>query len=627
MRGVLALVVREVAERRRVLLAAALAATIPFLAPVARGLHGTVAREARETTAVILALGFAGVLSAALGWSVLSRELADGRISFYFSRPLSGAAIWAGKLSAAFLLAIGAAAIVWLPALAASRFRVELPGLPGWALWAVPAGSLFVILLAHAAGVALRARSALLAADAACFVVLYFGGLWVVSRLVRRQAMTPVVRGLEATVVGLLAGLVVGGLAAVLRGRIDIRRAHRALSLWIWGSFGAALAGFGLYAAWVLSPKPADLHLAGAVPAPRGTWVAVSGDARSAPAGFLVDAATGRSLFAGSAWPKGFGWFPAAISGDGIHAAWFEPTGDPGPYDLVAMHLDDPDARPRRTTVSIPTLPLPFHLALSPDGSRFATIADGTLSIGDLATGRSLGSLRVREDDQPLLGMFLGNDRFRTFGWSWGQLDLGEFDVARRSFTRLGSIPGLEGWYSFCVDRSGRRLLVRERAGVRLRLFSAENGEPIALLAAQTAQRSSWARFLSDGRIVFATADGTTARVRLFDAQGTPVREIPLPSSVGLMLGGEPEPGKVFVALPKGEAFWEGSLLYLVDLDRGKVEKKADDLTPVTFFEYGVSRPAVGPEAAKLFYGPGRSLVRFDPATGERKTLLPGGRH
>ncbi len=622
MRGLLALMLREISERRRVLLAAALAATIPFLVPVARGLHAVSAREARVTTAVYLALGFAAVLSAALGWSVLSRDLADGRISFYYSRPLSGVAIWAGKIAAAFLLAIGAAAIVWVPALAASRFRIELPGLPEWTLWAVPAGSLVAILIAHAAGVALRARSALLAADAACLVLVYFGGLWIVSRLVRRQAETPMFRGLKATGVALLIGVLAGGLAAVLRGRTDIRRAHRALSLWLWGSLGATLAGFAGYAAWVLFSRPADLTLAGAIPAPRGTWVAINGDARSAPAGFLVDTATGRWLRAGSEWGSGFGWFPPAISGDGAHAAWFEPTGDPGPYDLVFTRLDDAQARPRPTTVSIPTLPLRLQLALSPDGSRFATLNEGTLSIGDIPTGRSVGSARIREDDVPLLGAFLGNDRFRTYGWGTSQLDLGEFDVTRRTFAKLGSISGLTGWYDFCADPAGRRILVRERGGVRLRLFDAQNGQPIAELALEPPQRSSKMRFLSDGRIAYATTDGTTARVRLFTEGGEPIHEIRMPSFPRLWLGGEPEPGKVIVAAPRGEG--GGSLLYLVDLERGIAEKKAEDLTPVTFFEYGVSRPTTGPEAAKLFYGPGRSLVWFDPAMGERRTILPG---
>jgi hypothetical protein len=624
MRGLLALMLREISERRRVLLAAALAATIPFLVPVARGLHALSAREARVTTAVYLALGFAAVLSAALGWSVLSRDLADGRISFYFSRPLSGVAIWAGKIAAAFLLAIGAAAIVWVPALAASRFRIELPGLPEWTLWAVPAGSLFVVLLAHVAGVALRARSALLAADAACLVVVYFSGLWIVSRLVRRQAETPMFRGLKATGVALLIGVLAGGLAAVLRGRTDIRRAHRALSLWLWGSLGATLAGFAGYAAWVLFSRPADLTLAGAIPAPRGTWVAVNGDARSAPAGFLVDTATGRWLRAGSAWQTGFGWFGPAISADGVHAAWFEPTGDPGPYDLIALRLDQPDAQPRRTTVPIPTLPFPLYLALSPDGSRFATMSSGTLSIGDIATGRSLGSARVREDDAPLLGTFLDNDRFRTYGWGTGQLDLGEFDVVRRTFARLGSISGLTGSYDFRVDLAGERILLRESRGVRLRLFDAGNAAPIARLVDEPPQWSTGMRFLSDGRIAFASADESAARLRLFDAGGALLREIPLPSSPRMMLGGEPEPGKVLVAFSKDALWIDGSALYLVDLERGTFEKKADDLTPAYYFEYGAPRRTWGPEAAKLFYGPGRSLVRFDPTTGERRTILPG---
>ncbi len=625
MKGFFALVRRDLFERRLAFQAAALAALIPFLVPVVRGLRGLEAREARESTAVLLAMAFAAVLSAALGWTALNRDLADRRIAFYFSRPLPEVAIASGRLASAFLIAVGTAAILWLPCLIVSRGQTVLTHLPNWTPWAVLGGSAVLVLLFNAAGLVLRSRSSLLALDAAMILLAGIACLWASERLLRRVAFVPTRRGLAAAAGILVLGLFVGALAALRRGRVDIRAAHRAFSLRLWASLGIAAAAFAAYSAWVLSAGPQDLLLVGASPAPRGNWVAVNGEARGASAGFLLDAKSGAYRAAGAPW--GFqdwsGWFGPSFSNDGRTAAWFEAKGREGPYELVVLPLDDPAARPRPTGYTV--VSVPHELVLSADGSRFATISSGGVSVADVASGRLLASARVADEGTTVFGGFIDRNLFRAYGWARTRLDISELDVARRTLRRTATISGLEGTYTFCVDTSGERLLVREHGGTRLSLFDGKSGSRLAVLAEGPRQASSWAAFLSDGRAVFATSGDSGARLRVFAADGAPLRSIELPSTPRILLGAEAEPGKIVVGATDN-SFWEGAASYLVDADGGGARKIADDLTPVSWSYIPVRPVPAGSEAAKLFYGPGRSLVRLDPLTGERRVVLEGRR-
>ena len=70
----------------------------------------------RSGVALGLALIVSLVLAMALGGSVIARDLGERRLGFYFARPISGGAIWAGKLAAAAVLAVGAGVLVLLPA-------------------------------------------------------------------------------------------------------------------------------------------------------------------------------------------------------------------------------------------------------------------------------------------------------------------------------------------------------------------------------------------------------------------------------------------------------------------------------------------------------------------------------
>jgi hypothetical protein len=95
---------RELAEKQFVLLAAIAFALLACLVPFVPGVHAGQKREAIVVVSTVLAVGFTLGLSTILGATIIGRDLSEGRLSFYFSRPIPAAAIWFGKLIAALVL-------------------------------------------------------------------------------------------------------------------------------------------------------------------------------------------------------------------------------------------------------------------------------------------------------------------------------------------------------------------------------------------------------------------------------------------------------------------------------------------------------------------------------------------
>jgi hypothetical protein len=627
MKGFLAVARREIEEKRFVFLAAAVASLVPFAVPVVRGMHGANAAEARDWTAVMLAVTFAAGLAAALGGTVVASDLVEHRLGFYFSRPLSGLAIWAGKLGAACLIALGAAAIVYFPTLAENRGRIILLDLPEKTPGLFFLGVIAVVLLWHAAAVAMRPRSALLAADLAAFIVLALGALFIVQQLAMAMAGEALRRGQNMLIVAAAVALAVSGFVAVTRGRTDSRAAHRALSASLWGILAVGVAAVGVYTAWVFSATPHDLQsVASVIPAGRGTWIMVQGEARGAQPAFLFDTATGRYQRAGADWR----W--PVLSPDGTRAFWLQSSGPRSPFEGMIWNLSDPDSKPARTILSFPDTPTPF---LSEDGERLAAISGGLLSIYDLASGTNLGSARLGDRRFYPRGYFLDRNRFRLFRDnlvvtpSARSVDILEFDVATKTLTVTGSIDLLKSIF-FTASPAGNRLLCHEGAGFSLR--DARSGALLATLVDSIPTPRSPGRFLSDGRIVVPVVRGSEAHLELFNRDGRLERTVPIPARDRIALGGEAAPGKLVVAAEGIASERESRAIFLVDLSSGEVRKVGDRLFPVVYSAGWISnrpnyQPEPGSEATRLFFGPGRSLVHLDPLTGERRVILGDGKN
>jgi hypothetical protein len=139
------------------------------------------------------------------------------------------------------------------------------------------------------------------------------------------------------------------------------------------------------------------------------------------------------------------------------------------------------------------------------------------------------------------------------------------------------------------------------------------------------------AEFLSDGRIAVAEASADGARLRILGADGGEETAVPLGPGGSIALAGEPASGRIIVVVrPAPRATTFDSKILLVDISTGEARKIADGLFPVSAHAWWFAgdptlSPAPGSEAVKLFFGPGYSLVRLDPFTGERRTVVPGG--
>jgi hypothetical protein len=618
MKAFIAIVRREILERRAILYAAAVAALSPLVLPLMRGRSGHDAADLRGGAALLIAAAFALGFALALGSSLLVPRIASRRIGFDFARPVSGSALWFGSAGAATLLALSSAAIIWFPArlVGTPNLWSELvrdPGLQGLSAIGFVLAIPVLFSVVHGVTLAFRSHSPALVLDALLCAAVVIGVAAAVFRLPEFLASGPRVGVLFGLAVAAGVAFLAAGLASVSGGRTDIRAAHRAFSTALWTILAAAVVAANLYGIWVMSAGPSAVAANGFWfrPADEGPWIEISGQARGARAEFLYDTATGRFERT-----RTVDWRGPVLSGNGKRAAWVE-GGDGGPpsHPLRIRALDDPSAKPVGTRLLIegyPTL-----LELSEDGSRLATWGNGVLAVHDVLSERTLASAKVPLGNQEeLRGLFVGPDVFRAYRVGDRAIEILQMDASTRKLERLGRIEGLVGRY-FVTDASGSRLL---KFGRGIHLYDGATGALLATLADE-ADRLRWPWMLPDGRIVM-TED--RSRLRVFDRDGREQSTIALPPdcSAGhavskVLIGGEVAPDRLVVGCTDDSA---QRAIWLADLREGSIRKVADGLSPVWTFG---ARPRLGSDATKLFYGlDQRSLVRFDPLTGERRVIL-----
>ena len=107
---------RELSEKRFVFVAAGAFLLLALIVPLMPGVRA----GERVGALMLTSLGFASIfsigLAAILGATIIGRELSDGRLSFYFSKPVPATSVWWGKLVAAAALIVICFAIIGLPA-------------------------------------------------------------------------------------------------------------------------------------------------------------------------------------------------------------------------------------------------------------------------------------------------------------------------------------------------------------------------------------------------------------------------------------------------------------------------------------------------------------------------------
>ncbi len=241
---------REIHQRWAVL---GVAAALGLAPVVASALWPSVRADAR--TLGVMEFIVAQALAALVGLGLVGDDLASGRMGWYFSRPLSGFAIWAGKVSGAGALAVAATFVMGVPAL----FLVQPHGW-GEGLFAdAPVGiagfvvyPLMFVGVGTVGGIVARTRTRWLLLDLACVLALCPLIMRTSARIHALPAGARHDLGPAMLVLFTIAFLVASA-AGVMIGRADARRAHAAASVTLWGILVPAQAALFGYAHWYLS--------------------------------------------------------------------------------------------------------------------------------------------------------------------------------------------------------------------------------------------------------------------------------------------------------------------------------------------------------------------------------------
>ena len=626
MRGFLAVVRREIAERRNVFAAAAVCSVLVFITPGGP--------ELRLYAAASVAVLFAAALSLMLGISTIGRELSEGRLSFYFTRPIGSGAIWAGKLAGVWILAVLSAVIILIPVgvidFSAWWRETRSGGLVGYAAIAFAIAVLVFLALGNAASLAFRARSSWAVGDFVC-LALWVLALWFAARpLLAADAPVLTLRVALATLAACSVALLAAGGAQVAVGRVDAVRGSRARFAVLWVLL-FAIAGLAFVSGrWLLSPAPRDLREIGIeAAAPRGSWIAIKGYARGRAdlrASLFYDVASGRCI-RGRAGREGV----IVFSDDGTAAAWTERSHlqERSPREIWIGRFAGGDARrlraPMTTTAS--------NIAMSPDGSRLAVLEEKAISVFDVPSGRLLASAATDPARHYLRMVFLTEQTLRIYrmdplpptaavdeapGPGLASLGILDFQVDARKLKETARIDNLRRTFGLAFNDLGERLIVLERGG-QVSLFDASTGRRLAALGpGEWVNAGSRGAFLSDGRPIVAESAGGNGRVHIFSKEGREERVFDLGRAGVVLLGGENAPGQIALAVGAAPD------ALLLDLNSGAVRKLGAHLFPIAaHLRWRLPQPEPGSAATRLFARADGSFVRLDPQTGTLTTILP----
>ena len=565
---------RELRERSRVFLMASAMAVLPFLAalvPAARHDRPLAIAGIAGFLSVALALGVA----VAQGTSTIAGDLVERRMSFYFTKPVSPAAIWFGKTIAALVTSLICFAIVAAPAFLATgdQWRQTLGGPRMLAFLGI--GVVLMFLFSHVLSTIVRSRSGLIGIDfvlaAATVAAVYFIVRPVLFGSQGMAAMLLVAIGIAFVVI--LAAAPVWQLA---RGRSDIRRSHAALSRALWTTVAAVLLVAGVYVAWLVRVSPSDLaEISDVEQAPAGSAVFISGvgsmrgDYQSS---FLIDTASGRATRI-----QAPAWWGVRFSQDGKVAAWLQPVSllRRVEFELYTKRLDQRDAPVVATGIRKGGF---GTFALSPDGTRVAVLNDSNISVHELATHRLLAAAS-RGDRANAFAMFFPNrDVVRLYQSPRNstRVEIYELVSATKSFTKTGSIESQSTYNGIRASQDGSRILLSQ-SGI---VADAKTGAIVAKLPMATSNHFATA-MLCDGTIAVAKRVAPKrTNLSVFAADGTLLREIALPAHF-VWISGETESGKLIATgydrISSGHD-GRGRKMFVIDPARGTIDRTMKDL-------------------------------------------------
>ncbi len=644
MRAFIALVLREINERKALLAAAAVASVLPLLAPLLPSTGSNPAADIREAVMWVVLGGLPPLFALLLGVGFIGRDLAEGRMGFYYAQPLSGSTIWFGKLTAVVVLIWAVELIVMLPTVLLApdpgRFfaapEVFDRFTPNWfaplVFWIA---SVAVVLLAHAVGVVWRARSAWLVVDLFAFLTVVGAGWIALSPFLPIVAPEVGVTGLGILTAAGLAGLIAGGAVQVSQGRVDLRRCHRTLSTTLWTVLGACSIAVLGWSVWIRSGTIEDIRSFNRLAVGSGNWIGVDGvsDGRMdyLPR-FLLNVNDGRSLFIGPA--VDWNWNEVQFSADGTRAVWTEFSAiDQWPMMYADLGVSDP--QPAFTGVVLGADRDEF--SVSPDGSRIAVLEHNTVAVYQIDPPEQLMAAHIEGEFTPIDLRFDDANSVRVLASSTPEGRGGDLhwhlffvELETRQLIESAEFDSPLRWGSRSLDGRFPDRLARIDVDGEEHLVILGNGNGEVAVDLGRAPRWSGLRTMADGRIaVFQDRDDDHC-IDVFTPDGSLIHRIELPAAEEIYDGAEVGPDQFLVGLWS----WEGEfpnrtrhlMTGLINLKTGKTERTLSGHAPVLGY-WGVwSSPGsweVGSVAGRLIQSEDRVLSLWDPETNELEQLIP----
>ncbi len=655
MRAFAAVFGREIFARRLAFPVALAAGFVPIIGSLVYGWSTPDAAEGRVLVGLVAATALSIAFALLLGASVIAGETSEKRISFFFARPISAAAIWGGKLLAAVVVTLASALITFTPAWLTGPGRTR--GLWGFnpALGETLLGALalafLLVLGSHAVVTIGRLRSPWVALDLILAPALVFLAAVSVSSLFRNmvlgdptfgRSVEPPIAALVFLSVSAVLALVLATFIQVAEGRTDARRAHGAFSAVFFGLCGLAVALTGAYAWWCAAARATSLEsvVGGVQTAPRGPWIAAGGPLGAWRGGgsFLFDSAGSRSL-------RLHGW-DVNFSQDGTHAAWGQPRfGFFGRKDNRSdiFVADLALGRPRPVETGLECSSGWCRVFLSPSGRRLALVDARSVTAYDVSNPGNPKEIAAFHVDGDVTGIaFVDEDTLRLFprilrarDKNAGPTQVAELSLPSKKSSVTGPLDREIAPY-LRLSADGRYFVGTRKVGEDSSVLTLHDGHTGALVATLAeGLRNPQAVFLTGNRVAVAGIAGVQAQMKIFlegeeGRTAAAARTIELGPAKRLVLGGEVTPGRVAVSLLPFEenppASARAAKLAFVDVATGAVSPGPDGLVPADRFGWWwnpvLPSAEAGTPASLLFLDAEGRLVRLDPATGAQTVLL-----
>jgi len=645
----IAIAVSEFHRYRHLLVAAAAAAALPLLISLIPGMLQIPPQELREVAAAAVSTIFALVFSLLLGSSFIARDLAEGRLSFYFALPVSGSTIWFGRLLGLYSMLVACELIIIAPTTALNMTVTETLVDPS--LWTIVLLSPLVVLLAsHTVSVIIRARSPWIAADVVAGVLVTVIGWTAVSPLLASGSEVPASFVLRLLAVAVLIALVASPAVQLAVGRTDSRRSHKALSVTLWSVLLCGSLTALAYSTWVRSAAPGDLTSVERISsAPQGDWFVTLGQAWGRgdyfPM-FLVNAQSGEYVRLGAS--SYYIRVRAKLAADGAHAIVLQPASNhPSTQCWVNRYYLKNSGVHRSSTLL--DVPYGSRWACSADASRIAYLHNGLLTVYDFTQEKDVLSAKVGKIRGPLC--FVDNDTVRLYSRiedanQFVRLEITTADVGSHRVAQTGELtPPLRrlpiSHGGVMLDSSSTTMLFAWSGGshdpqevsFHLSVRDAATGAIVSEIDPALLGDARTACWTQDRRVLVVAVKHDQAVLRIIDPAGTVIREIAVGPASWVAFGQQPATDRVLIQLGvRGDDGGPGTITtYDVNLISRSVVPLEGLRIPwgsqnrIFGFIPSISTHPPGSLASRLFLTEDQQLMYRDPVTGELRHLLGKG--